>query len=169
LSGKGLTTLQNAVFSSSSPQYSTTCIGKLDMNIDGWTGTWKPLEGQVFYANNPSADFKPRETRVKANGLDLWMQQDLVFPDGSVLTWEFDGRMDAVMRPLYFIQNQQLLTNIAFYLLDDNFGGDTNRRPDGSYIGSEYWWLKGDVLEAKGVHNLSDGSQFTYQEYWQRV
>jgi hypothetical protein len=139
------------------------------MNVDGWTGTWRPLEGQVFYQHNPAADFRPLECRVRASGLDLRMEQDIGLPGGSVRTWLFDGKMDGVMRPLVFIDDGSLLTNIAFYLFDDNFGGDTNRRPDGSYIGCEYWWLKGDILEAKGVHNMADGSQHPYQEFWQRV
>jgi hypothetical protein len=138
------------------------------MDIDGWTGRWLPIPEQIHFST-PGHDSQFKETRIRADGLLLWMEQDLIMPDGTELTWRFDGAMDGKMRPLYFVQTGQVLTAIAVYLLDQNFGGDTNRRLDGSQIGCEYWRLEGDTFGAYGVHHMRDGSQYPYQEAWRRA
>ena len=138
------------------------------MNIDGWTGRWHLVEDQSYH-RNPQHVFRALETRVRASGLSLWMEQDLGLPDGTVATWQFDGAMDGVMRPLHFLHNGQLLTHIAFYLLGQNFGGDSNRRADGTTIGCETWRLDGDILSAWGLHHVEDLGEFPYREIWRRV
>jgi hypothetical protein len=138
------------------------------MNVDSWTGRWHIVEEQTYH-KNPQHVFHALETRVRANGLSLWMESDLRFPDGTMATWQYDGAMDGVMRPITFVHNGALLTNIAFYLLGDNYGGDSNRRPDGKQIGCETWRLDQDILSVWGVHHVEDLGEFPYREIWRRV
>lgn len=138
------------------------------MDVDSWTGRWHLVEDQSYHTN-PEHVTHALETRVRAKGLSLWMEQDIRLPDGSEATWRFDGEMDGKLRPIRFVHSGELLTDIAFYLLDQNFGGDSNRRPDGRTIGCETWRLDGDVLSVWGVHHVEGLGEFPYREIWRRV
>lgn len=138
------------------------------MNIDGWTGRWLLIREKTHYSS-PLPHPNPIEARIRANGLSLWMENDWEMSDGTQLTWRYEGAMDGVMRPLFFTHNGQVLTDIAFYLLDQDFGGDTNRRRDGSQVGCEYWRLEGDMFGVWGTHHLRDGGQYPYHETWRRL
>lgn len=137
------------------------------MNVDQWTGRWHVIEQGTWY-RDPYRQHRSIETRVRAKGKALWMEQDIVLTDGQSLTWAFDGAFDGVMRPLTWLQDIPVDTHIAFSLFADNFGGDTFKTLDGKKTGCETWTLMEDRFEVRGFYTFAD-EPYPYAELWQRV
>lgn len=133
-----------------------------------WTGSWRWIEAEANFTE-PGRQIVAQTCKVRVEGLSFWINQQMTLKDGAKMSWTWDGKFDGIPRPITMDHDGGEMIPIAFYVIDENYCGDSYIARDGSKVGSEYIRFGQDRIDIWGCYTVESKTQFPYFEAWERI
>ena len=137
---------------------------------NGWTGLWRWNKETAKFSNPHHADIWDEQAHhITSENGKITFHAFQLYLDGSRRSWTWDGMLDGKPRPILWDDDGTVFTDIAFFMLTEDMGGDAYRAEGGEFRGAEHFVLKPDHVAVWGCSTTETGEMFPYFEEWHRL